>query len=71
VHHPGRWNGFRTSFKRFIDNQATLILLSNDGRNLGPVVDGMQRILFHQEIANMSEKPSDDTNTYEEDSHGH
>ncbi len=70
VHHPGRWNGFRTSFKRFIDNQATLILLSNDGRNLGPVVDGMQKILFHQEIANLSEKPSDDTNTFEEDSYG-
>lgn len=70
VHHPGRWNGFRTSFKRFVDNQATLILLSNDGRNLAPIVDGMQNIIFHHEIATMKLTPTEDSSMYEEESHG-
>lgn len=70
VHHPGRWNGFRTSFKRFIDNQATLILLSNNGRDIGPVVEGMQNILFHKEILLFSEKPAEEMGAYEEESYG-
>lgn len=66
VHHPGRWNGFRTSFKRFIDNRATLILLSNNGRTIGPLVDGMQNIIFHQEIMLLTEKPKEDPRLYDD-----
>lgn len=66
VHHPGRWNGFRTSFKRFIDNRATLILLSNNGRTIGPVVDGMQNIIFHKEIMLLTEKPKEDPSLYDD-----
>jgi CubicO group peptidase (beta-lactamase class C family) len=51
VHHPGRWNGFRTSFKRFIDDDATLILLSNNSRDLNMLINHLQSILFHEEIA--------------------
>lgn len=70
VHHPGRWNGFRTSFKRFIDNQATIILLSNNGRDISPVVEGMQNILFHKEILMFTEKPAEEMSAYEEESYG-
>jgi len=50
VHHPGRWNGFRTSFKRYIDNDATLIILSNNNMNIASLVDNMQKIIFHKEL---------------------
>ncbi len=50
VHHPGRWNGFRTSFKRFIDDDATLIILSNNNMNIASLVDEMQKIIFHKEL---------------------
>jgi CubicO group peptidase (beta-lactamase class C family) len=57
VHHPGRWNGFRTSFKRFVDDDATLILLSNNSRDITPIINGMQNILFHKEIQLLAEQP--------------
>lgn len=50
VHHPGRWNGFRTSFKRYIDDEATLILLSNTNTNIAGLVERMQEIIFHKEL---------------------
>lgn len=50
VHHPGRWNGFRTSFKRFIDDGATLIILTNTNMDISGLVDSMQKILFHKEL---------------------
>ena len=49
VHHPGRWHGFRTSFKRFIDDHTTLILLSNNNRNIAPVIEGIQDILYYDD----------------------
>jgi CubicO group peptidase (beta-lactamase class C family) len=49
VHHPGRWHGFRTSFKRFIDDHTTLILLSNNNRNIAGVIEGIQDILYFEE----------------------
>lgn len=51
VHHPGRWSGFRTSFKRYIDNDATLIILTNNNMNIASLVDSMQRIIFHKELS--------------------
>ncbi|MEE4177100.1 MAG: serine hydrolase domain-containing protein [Bacteroides sp.] len=50
VHHPGRWNGFRTSFKRYIDDDATLIILSNTNQNIASLVDRMQEIIFSREL---------------------
>jgi CubicO group peptidase (beta-lactamase class C family) len=70
VHHPGRWNGFRTSFKRFVDDGATLILLSNNSRDISLVVEGMQNILFHKEIRLLAEQPAEDTNAYDEEVNG-
>jgi len=52
VHHPGRWSGFRTSFKRFIDSDATLIILANNNMNISTMVDELQQVIFHREIAN-------------------
>ncbi len=49
VHHPGRWHGFRTSFKRFIDDHTTLILLSNNNRNIAGIIEGIQDILYYDE----------------------
>lgn len=51
VHHPGRWNGFRTSFKRFVDDDVTLILLSNNSRDINHLINHLQSILFYREIA--------------------
>lgn len=50
VHHPGRWNGFRTSFKRYIDDDATLIILTNTNKSIAGLVDSMQKIIFHKEL---------------------
>ncbi len=66
VHHPGRWNGFRTSFKRFIEDDATLILLSNTNRDITPLINGLQNILFHKEIAALSQPPAEDPDVYDE-----
>lgn len=66
VHHPGRWNGFRTSFKRFVEDDATLILLSNTNRDITPLVNGLQRILFHEEIAALSRPPEEDPEEYDQ-----
>ncbi len=67
VHHPGRWNGFRTSLKRFVEEDATLILLNNNSRDITRLVEGLQNILFMQEI---TDDPSDitreDASEYEE-----
>lgn len=52
VHHPGRWSGFRTSFKRFIDSDATLIILANNNMNISTMVHELQQVIFHREIAN-------------------
>jgi hypothetical protein len=67
VHHPGRWNGFRTSFKRFVDDDATLILLSNNNRDISPIVNGMQNILFHEEIRLLEEGPVENELIHEEE----
>jgi CubicO group peptidase (beta-lactamase class C family) len=58
VHHPGRWSGFRTSLKRFMDGKATLILLSNTERDISPLVNNLQHILFFKEIQMMADTPS-------------
>jgi CubicO group peptidase (beta-lactamase class C family) len=50
AHHPGRWNGFRTSFKRFIDDHATLILLNNTNRDITGLIRDIQKTIFHEEI---------------------
>ncbi len=60
VHHPGRWNGFRTSMKRFVDKDATLILLNNTNRNITHLVQSLQHILFLEEIRGQDEKPPDE-----------
>jgi len=60
VHHPGRWNGFRTSFKRFVDGRATLILLANNGQSIAGLVEDMQNLIFSQEIMLMDEQTTED-----------
>ncbi len=50
VHHPGRWNGYRTSFKRYIDDQTTIIVLSNTNRDVMRLVDELQLIVFRDEV---------------------
>lgn len=49
VHHPGRWHGFRNSFKRFPEDHTTLILLSNNNRNIAGLIEGIQDILYFEE----------------------
>ena len=51
VHHPGRWRGFRTSFKRFPEKNTTLIILSNNDSDIAPLIDTLQSILFKEERA--------------------
>lgn len=50
VHHPGRWNGFRNSLKRFVDDHATLILLNNTNRDISHLVQEIQKTIFHEEL---------------------
>jgi CubicO group peptidase (beta-lactamase class C family) len=49
VHHPGRWHGFRTSFKRFPDDRTTIIVLSNNNRGVLDIINGIQDILYYDE----------------------
>ncbi len=49
VHHPGRWHGFRTSFKRFVDDHTTIIVLGNNNRGILEIIEGIQDILYAQE----------------------
>jgi CubicO group peptidase (beta-lactamase class C family) len=49
VHHPGRWHGFRTSFKRFVDDHSTIIVLSNNNRGILEIIEGIQDILYYDE----------------------
>lgn len=49
VHHPGRWHGFRTSFKRFVDDHSVVIVLSNNNQGILPVIEGIQDILYYDE----------------------
>jgi len=49
VHHPGRWHGFRTSFKRFVDDHTTMIVLSNNNRGILEIIEGIQDILYYDE----------------------
>ena len=63
VHHPGRWSGFRTAFKRYIDTDATLIVLSNNSMNVGTLAQELQQVLFHNDKTN----PGSETVAEEED----
>ena len=66
VHHPGRWNGFRTAFKRFINDDVTLIMLGNTSRDLTPLINHLQSVIFHEEIAARSQPPEkEDPSEYE------
>ncbi len=49
IHHPGRWHGFRTSFKRFVDDHSVVIVLNNTNRGILPVIEGIQDILYYDE----------------------
>lgn len=49
VEHQGGINGFHTSFSRYIDDQATIILLSNiETEDTDSLVAGLEEILFDQ-----------------------
>lgn len=66
VHHPGRWNGFNTSLKRFVEHDATLIILNNNSSNITHLVEALQNILFHEEIAAKTQPPQkEDPEEYE------
>lgn len=56
VHHPGRWHGFRTSFKRFVDDNATIIVLNNTNKNISRLLEELQNIVFHNEIREYTAK---------------
>ncbi len=60
AHHPGRWNGFRTSLKRFVEDDATLIMLSNNSRDITHMVNNIQGILFHKEITARRKPPEEE-----------
>ncbi len=64
VHHPGRWNGFRTSLKRFPEDHATLILLNNNNRNITHLVEELQEILFHKDLQMTVETHQEDPEEY-------
>lgn len=49
VHHPGRWRGFRTSLKRFPHDQSTIIVLSNNDRNIRELTDQIRNIIYAEE----------------------
>ncbi len=49
VHHPGRWHGFRTSFKRFPEDHTTIIVLSNNNKGILEIIEGIQDILYYDE----------------------
>ncbi len=60
VHHPGRWNGFRTSLKRFVDDDVTLIMLNNNSRDITHLINNIQKIIFHHEIAARQKPPEEE-----------
>ncbi len=49
VHHPGRWHGFRTSFKRFPQDHTTLIILANNNQNIAGIIEKIQDIIYYDE----------------------
>lgn len=49
VHHPGRWHGFRTSFKRFLDDHSLIVVLSNNNTGILPIIEGIQNIIYYDE----------------------
>lgn len=61
VHHPGRWNGFRTSLKRFVDDHATLILLNNTNRDISAMINEIQKTIFHEEVLMIPDGSEDET----------
>ncbi|MEA3444971.1 MAG: serine hydrolase domain-containing protein, partial [Bacteroidota bacterium] len=45
VYHKGLWQGFRTSFSRFVDNQLTVIVLNNtDCPGIHSITDRVERM---------------------------
>jgi CubicO group peptidase (beta-lactamase class C family) len=49
VHHPGRWHGFRTSFKRFPQDRTTIVVLSNNDQSVLEVIEAIQDILYYDD----------------------
>ena len=49
VHHPGRWHGFRTSFKRFLNDHSLIVVLSNNNTGILPVIEGIQNIIYYED----------------------
>ena len=49
VEHVGGINGFHTYLGRYLDDQVTIILLSNiETEDIDPIVTGMEKIIFNQ-----------------------
>ncbi len=61
VHHPGRWNGYRTSFKRFIEDNVTIIILNNTNKNIKNLVDELELIVFQDEVEQFKANKKDTT----------
>jgi CubicO group peptidase (beta-lactamase class C family) len=70
VHHPGRWHGFRTSFKRFADDHTTLIILSNNDRNIVSIIEKIQDLIYYDEREIWLASNSPETSEEEEYSEG-
>ncbi len=58
AYHPGRWSGYRTFFKRFIEDNTTIIVLNNTNKNINRLVEEIQLTVFYNEMdkyANMKD----------------
>ena len=47
IYHYGRWNGFRTGFERYIDDQTTIIVLDHSNyRNVGQTIKKIRAVIL-------------------------
>ncbi|SRR6056297_244064 len=49
VYHNGRWNGFRTSFHRYLEDTTSIVILNNTSRSINSrIIDDLETILFEK-----------------------
>lgn len=47
VYHNGRWNGFRTSFHRYLNDSSSIIILNHTSKNINSrIIKDLEKILF-------------------------
>ncbi len=50
ISHTGGWPGYHTVITRYLSNDATIIILSNNESDVSAISNGLAAILFNQEI---------------------